>query len=100
MWLPYLKVSGGICRANPYSNQELHFWSQPIGKTLVLCDGKSFPEVAQTGFGKQQFRCLMCAIRKERTEIYRSRLGSTKLSVPFIVCTHFVIRSKINTLCC
>jgi hypothetical protein len=40
MWLTYLKVSGGISRANPYGNQELHFWSQPIRKKPVLCEGK------------------------------------------------------------
>jgi len=41
MWLPWLRISGGFCPNNPYSNQELHVWSLLNMRTPVLWEVQS-----------------------------------------------------------
>jgi len=89
MRLPWLKVSGNICRANPYSKQDCPFGHSPQWGHLFY-ERSSGSEAAQAGFGKQ-FRALVCT-RLQKEQDYQSRLGSDKGSVQFIIATHCVIK--------
>jgi len=62
--------------------------------------GQVVPEGTKMSSENSEFQATVCASGRERTRIRKSRLGSTKRSVQFIIGTDCVRKRKFNNQCC